>query len=142
MPQKPRVLFLCTGNSCRSQMAEGWLRHLAGDAFEALSAGSAPVAVNPRAVASMARAGVDISAQTSKDVRTFFEDPPHVLVAVCDRALESCPCFPGPPELLLWPTDDPAHARGTDARIDACFDRVRDELRERIEAWLPTMARR
>ena len=84
-----RVLFLCTGNSCRSQMAEGWLRHLAGEHFEALSAGTHPVGMNPGAVAAMSAVGIDISAQSSDSITEYLEDPPELVVTVCDRAAET-----------------------------------------------------
>jgi len=134
----PRVLYLCTGNSCRSQMAEGLLRNLAGARFEALSAGTHPVGVNPRAVAAMNAIGIDISAQRSKSIDDFLSDPPDYVVTVCDRARESCPTFPGVTQLVRWSFDDPADATGSDEEIMAEFARVRDEIRASIERWLET----
>lgn len=135
MSDRPRVLFLCTGNSCRSQMAEGLLRHLAGDRLEALSAGVLPVGVNPGAVNAMAEIGVDISAQESEHVSEYLADPPDLVVAVCDGAAAVCPEFPGPSEMLRWPFDDPVGSSGSPQEA-AEFGRVRDEIRARLEAWL------
>lgn len=132
----PRVLFLCTGNSCRSQMAEGWLRAMAGDRLQALSAGTRPVGVNPRAVSTMAAQGVDIAGQRSEDVADYLADPPELVIAVCDRAAASCPTLPGATAVLRWPFDDPAEATGSEAEVAAVFERVCGEIRDRIAAWL------
>ena len=131
-----RVLFLCTGNSCRSQMAEGWLRHLAGEHFEALSAGTHPVGMNPGAIAAMSAVGIDISAQSSDSITEYLEDPPELVVTVCDRAAETCPSFPGATKILRWSFVDPADARGSEEEIFEVFCRVRDEIRAAIEGWL------
>ncbi|MCZ6598430.1 MAG: arsenate reductase ArsC [Planctomycetota bacterium] len=136
MADKPRALFLCTGNSCRSQMAEGWLRRLAGDRVEALSAGVDPHGLNPFAVRVMTEAGVDISAHTSDPIGDFLADPPEVVIAVCDRAAESCPAFPGATQVLSWPFPDPAGATGSEEEVLAVFRDVRDAIRARIAAWL------
>jgi len=117
-------------------MAEGWLRELAGERFECLSAGTNPQGVNPRAVAAMKARGVDISAQDSQHIDAFLAAPPDLVVTVCDHAAESCPTFPGTTAIVHWPFDDPAHAQGSEAEIEAQFARVRDEIRERIDAWL------
>ena len=143
-PQKrPRVLFLCTGNACRSQMAEGWLRHLAGARVEALSAGTEPHGLNPRAVASMAAVGVDIGGQRSEPLSDYLPpvaEAPDVVIAVCSLAAESCPVFPGRVTTLRWPFPDPAPGGvddgGDEATIAANFGRVRDAIRARIEGWL------
>lgn len=132
----PRVLFLCTGNSCRSQMAEGWLRALAGGRVVALSAGTRPGGVNPRAVEIMAEAGVDIAAHTSDSIEQYLADPPDLVIAVCSAAAESCPVFPGSTQVLRWPFDDPAEARGSEAEVLAFFRRVRDEIRARLQDWI------
>jgi arsenate reductase (thioredoxin) len=126
---KPRVLFLCTGNSCRSQMAEGWLRHLAGGRFEAASAGTAPVGVNPGAVAAMREVGIDISSQRSKNIDEFAPDQLDLVITVCDRAKENCPVLPGV-RMLHWLFDDPAHKEFSE------FQRVRDEIGTAIREWL------
>ena len=135
-----RVLFLCTGNSCRSQMAEGWLRHLAGDQFESLSAGAKPAGyVHPLAVRVMQEAGINISSQQSKHINEFLPPigiPPDLIISVCDNAEKECPLFPGQVERWHWPFDDPYHASGSDEARLAEFRRVRDEIRARIESGL------
>ena len=134
---KKRVLFLCTGNSCRSQMAEGWLRHLAGDRYEVLSAGTRPQGMNPLAVRVMAEAGVDISGQASHSVEEYVGQDFDLVVTVCGGARESCPVFTGRvAERRHWPFDDPAEATGTEEEILSVFRRVRDEIRDRVEAFL------
>ena len=136
MSDVPRVLFLCTGNSCRSQMAEGWLRKMAGGRIEALSAGTDPVGMNPGALAAMAAQGVDIGAQQSQDIAEFSSDPPELLIAVCERAAESCPTLPGATQVLRWPFPDPAHATGTPDEVAAEFESVCLAIRARIVDWL------
>lgn len=126
---KPRILVLCTGNSCRSQMAEGWLRHLAGHRFEIHSAGIEAHGLNPRAVSVMAEAGVDISGHTSKTTDELPAVPFDYVVTVCDNARESCPYFPARVSVVHHSFDDPAKATGTDEAIVAEFRRVRDEIR-------------
>lgn len=137
MTARQRILFLCTGNSCRSQMAEGFLRHLYGERFESLSAGAKPAGyVHPRAVTAMAECGIDISGQRSKSIRDFLPPqgtPPDVVIGVCSTADENCPVFPANVERWQWPFDDPFHATGSDAEQMEEFRRVRDEIRERIE---------
>ena len=137
---KPNVLVLCTGNSCRSQMAEGFLRALAGDQFEVHSAGTQPAeTVHPLAVQVMAEAGIDISAQQPRSVQAYLGQLQVAhLIIVCDGANKECPrIFPG---VLLhrhfWPFDDPARSTGTDEQVLTGFRRVRDEIRHKIEAWL------
>lgn len=128
-----RVLFLCTGNSCRSQMAEGLLRELGGDRFEALSAGSRPAGyVHSGAIQVMAELDIDISNQGSKSIDEFLPPngtPPDTIISVCSGAEHDCPVFPGTVKRLHWPFDDPAHAEGTEEEKLACFRRVRDEIR-------------
>jgi len=137
MSDRLRVLFLCTGNSCRSQMAEGLLRELHGDRFEALSAGSNPAGyVHPGAVAAMNDVGIDISNQVSKSISEFLPPagtPPDVIISVCSGAEKDCPTFPGATRRLHWPFDDPAHATGSDAEKAAVFARVRDEIRQSLQ---------
>jgi len=131
--KKPRVLFLCTGNSARSQMAEGLLLHAAGERFEALSAGTNPAGLNPLAVEAMGEMGIDISAQRSKNVTEFLGQPIEYVITVCDRAKESCPIFPGTYKFLSWSLDDPAAATGShEEKLDA-FRRIRDEISRRVE---------
>jgi len=130
---KPIVLFLCTGNSARSQMAEGLLRHYAGNDYEALSAGTHPAGLNPLAVEAMREIGIDISRQNSKNVSQFLGLSIPYVVTVCDRAKESCPIFPGTFRFLRWSFDDPAEAAGTREEKLAVFRRVRDQLSEEIQ---------
>ncbi|MFT5290937.1 MAG: arsenate reductase [Planctomycetota bacterium] len=133
---KPRVLFLCTGNACRSQIGEGWLRHLGGDRVEALSAGIQPHGVNPKAVEVMAEVGVDLGAHSSDDIAGYLEQRVDLVIAVCDSAAEACPTFPKPVPVLLWPFPDPAGATGTQEEILTVFRQARDTIRARIEAWI------
>ncbi|MCA9026591.1 MAG: arsenate reductase ArsC [Planctomycetaceae bacterium] len=135
-----RILFLCTGNSCRSQMAEGLLRHLAGDRITSLSAGAKPANfVHPLAIEAMAELGVDISQQVSKHINEFLPPhgtPPDLIISVCSSAEKECPMFPGNVERLHWPFDDPAYATGSQDERMSEFGRVRDEIRERLNMWL------
>ena len=125
---RPRVLVLCTGNSCRSQMAEGWLRHDLGDQIEVHSAGTHPSSVHPRAIEVMAEAGVDLSSHASKSVESLKALPFDLVVTVCDSAREACPVLPGAKKTLHRAFDDPVHA-GTGDDALPVFRRVRDEIR-------------
>jgi arsenate reductase len=136
MPAKRlRLLFLCTGNSCRSQMAEGWARHLKGDVLEAYSAGTEPRGLDPRAVAVMAEAGVDIRAQASKHVSAMLGVPFDYVITVCDAAGAACPVFPGRAKVIRAGFDDPPKlaAGATEAEALAHYRRVRDQIRSFIE---------
>lgn len=133
---KQRVLFLCTHNSARSQMAEGWLRHLGGDRFEAASAGTEQTRVRPLAIKAMAEAGVDISGHASKTLERFIPEPWEYVITVCDDANEACPFFPGGQRRLHWSLPDPSKATGSDEEQLAVYRRVRDAIRARIEAEL------
>ena len=139
MRPKPKVLFLCTGNSCRSQMAEGWTRQLHGDRLEPYSAGTRPGRVDPRAVAVMREAGVDISAQNSKHLDDVLKVGLDWVVTVCDHANESCPVFPGEIRRMHVSFDDPprlsADAETEEAAL-VIYRRVRDEIRQFV-AGLP-----
>jgi arsenate reductase (thioredoxin) len=130
---KPKVLFLCTGNSARSQMAEGYLRAAAGDQFEPLSAGIEPKGLNPLAVEAMQEIGIDISHQKSKDVVSFLGQSIPYIVTVCDNARERCPIFPRTYKFLHWSFDDPAAPAGSHDEKLAVFRRVRDEIARHIE---------
>lgn len=128
---RKRVLFLCTGNSCRSQMAEGWLRHLKGDQYEAFSAGVAIHGMNPYAVKVMQEAGVDISEHHSKLLGEFEGQQFDLVVTVCSKASESCPLFPGKTRVIHVPFADPpflAAELTDDEQILNCYRRVRDEI--------------
>jgi arsenate reductase len=130
---KERVLILCTGNACRSQMAEGLLRHMAGDRFAVYSAGSDPAGyVHPLAVRAMAEIGIDISHQQSKSMYQFLGQPFDVVLTVCDHANEVCPFFPGDYRRVHRDFYDPGRASGTEEERMAVFRRVRDEIRD----WL------
>lgn len=133
---KPKVLFLCTGNSARSQMAEGYLRYTARDRFEPLSAGIEPKGLNPLAIEVMQEIGIDISHQTSKDVVSFLGQYIPYIVTVCDNARERCPIFPRTFKFLHWSFEDPAAARGSHEEKLAVFRRVRDEIAHRIDEEL------
>jgi arsenate reductase (thioredoxin) len=130
---KPKVLFLCTGNSARSQMAEGYLRHVLPDQFEALSAGIEPKRLNPLAIEVMNEVGIDISRQTSKDVVSFLGQNIPYVVTVCDNARERCPILPGTWKFLHWSFDDPAAAQGTHDEQLSVFRRVRDQIISHID---------
>ena len=136
MSGKKRVLILCTGNSARSQMAEGLLRHYAGDRFEVFSAGTKPSVVRPEAIAVMDEIGLDISRHRSKSVDEFTDKPLDLVITVCDNAKESCPVFPGSVKRLHWPFDDPAAVQGSTEVRHAAFRRIRDQLFSRIVTFL------
>src|SRR5512138_1971100 len=125
---KPRVLVLCTGNSCRSQMGEGWLRHDLGDRVDVVSAGTRPSYVHPKAIQVMAEAGVDISSHSSKSVESVRALPFDLVVTVCDAAREACPVFPGAKKSVHHTFEDPVHAGSGDDALPV-FRRVRDEIR-------------
>jgi len=136
MTVKSKVLFLCTGNSCRSQMAEGWARHLKGDSIEAWSAGTKPHAVDPRAIKVMAEAGVDISGQASKHALDIINIPFDLVVTVCDAAREACPIFPGRMKIVHRGFEDPPRMVKSDAteeEILAHYRRIRDEIRDFVK---------
>lgn len=133
---KTRVLFLCTHNSARSQMAEGLLHYLAGDRFEAHSAGTEATHVRPLAARAMAEVGADISRQESKTLDRYLGEPFDYVVTVCDDANEACPVFHGAKERLHWSFPDPSQANGTEEERLAVFRTVRDEIRSRVEREL------
>ena len=133
---KQRVLFLCTHNSARSQMAEGLLRDLAGDRFDAYSAGTEATHVRPLAVRAMAEIGIDISRQESKALDRYLDQPFDAVITVCDAANEACPVFPGAKRRLHWSFPDPSRATGTEEEQLAVYRAVRDDIRTRIEREL------
>jgi arsenate reductase (thioredoxin) len=132
---KKTVLILCTGNSARSQMAEGLLRHDAGDRFDVASAGTQPSQVRPEAVAVMGEIGIDISGQRSKSVDEFASRGFDYVLTVCDRAKESCPVFPGHGNRIHHSFEDPAAAEGSNADKLAAFRRVRDQIRDFLKGF-------
>jgi arsenate reductase (thioredoxin) len=133
---RQRVLFLCTHNSARSQMAEGLLRHLGGGSVEVASAGTEARGVHPMAVRVMAEIGIDLRGHASKTLDRFVGKPWDDVITVCDHANESCPIFPGATSRLHWSFDDPSAVTGSEEQRLAAFRRVRDEIRARIETWL------
>ena len=135
-----RVIFICTGNSARSQMAEAILRHEAGDRFEVVSAGVTPRPVNPRTIAALSRVGIDISRAQSKPAGAFLGRRFDYVITLCDRARLVCPVFPGGSETLHWGLDDPTEVQGTEAEEDAAFDRVLTEVSGRIRRFIPLAA--
>jgi len=136
MKTKPRVLILCTGNSCRSHMAEGILRAAAGEMVEVHSAGSNPAGyVHPKAIAALAEIGLDISGHTSKHMNEFLDRDIDTVITVCGNADQACPVFPGQVHRYHWPFDDPAHAEGTEEEVMEEFRRVRDEIRRLFEEY-------
>ena len=130
---KQRILFLCTHNSCRSQMAEGLLRHDLGDRYEVFSAGTEATRVNPRAIQSMAELGIDIASQYSKTLDQFLHQPFDCVVTLCGDANEKCPLFVGGVERMHVGFDDPSRTTGSEEEIMADFRRVRDEIRVRLQ---------
>jgi arsenate reductase len=139
--QAKRVLVICTGNSARSQMAEGLLRHLGGEQVQVFSAGSAPAEqIHSLAVRAMAEIGLDISAQKPKPLGDFLGRPFDYIIAVCSKAAEACPFCPGRAERLHWFYDDPAAVQGTGEAQMAAFRAVRDDMKLRITDWLASMS--
>jgi arsenate reductase len=137
MPDKKRILILCTGNSARSQMAEGLLRHDAGDRFEVFSAGTRPSHVRPEAIAVMRELGIDISGHRSKSVDEFAGQSFDYVLTVCDNAKESCPIFPGKSVRIHESFEDPAALQCPDAERPTLFRRVRDEIRRYLRVFPP-----
>jgi arsenate reductase len=136
MNNRKRVLILCTGNSARSQMAEGLLRDLANDRFEVASAGVSPTHVRPEAIAVMREIGIDISPHHSKSVEEFTGQEFDYVITVCDNANEQCPIFPGNTKRIHWGFEDPAAAEGDDETRLAVFRRVRDEILQRLRHFV------
>jgi arsenate reductase len=137
-PTEPRirVIFVCTGNSARSQMAEALLRREGGDRFEVVSAGVDPRGVNPLTIRALAEVGIDISGARSKSVTEYLGESFDYVITVCDRARESCPVFPGGAETLHWGFEDPAEAQGSEAERLAMFRRVLGEVAVRIRSFV------
>lgn len=136
MPDSINILFLCTGNSCRSQIAEGWARQMGGDHFEVQSAGIEAHGKNPRALAIMKEVGIDISGQESTVVTGEMIGKADVVVTVCGHADEHCPAVPSSAEKLHWPLSDPAKASGTEEEIMEEFRRTREDIKARVKRLL------
>lgn len=133
---KPRILILCTGNSCRSHMAEGILRGAGNDLFEVHSAGSDPAGyVHPKAIEALDEIGIDISKHDSKHMNTFLDRDIHTVITVCGNADQACPVFPGQVERHHWGFFDPAKASGTDEEVMDCFREVRDQIKLVFKAY-------
>lgn len=136
-PARPRrILFLCTHNSARSQMAEGLLRVLGKGAFESFSAGTEATRVRPEAIAVMQELGIDLSTQTSKTLERYLTEQFDEVITVCDQANDACPVFPGSAHRRHWSIDDPSSVQGSEEERRAAFRAARDEVRRRIEAEL------
>jgi arsenate reductase (thioredoxin) len=133
---RARVLFLCTHNSARSQMAEGMLRHLGGERFEVHSAGTEATHVRPLAIRAMDEIGIDISGQESKTLERYLEESFDYVITVCDDANEACPFFPGAANRLHWSFEDPSRARGSEEEQLAVFRSVRGRIKDRVQAEL------
>jgi arsenate reductase len=136
---KPRVLFLCTHNSARSQMAEAFLRTLADDRFETASAGTEATRVHPLAIQAMREVGIDIAGQMSKSLDPFLDKLWDYVITVCDNANEQCPVFPGRATRIHWSFPDPSQAMGTDPQRLQAFCRVRDQIHARLRQWLKNL---
>jgi len=136
-----RVLFVCTHNSARSQMAEGMLRAMGGGDFEAFSAGTEAGKLRPEAIAVMGEVGIDINGQESKTLERFHAQPFDWVITVCDDARESCPVFPGVGQTAHWGVGDPAEVNGSEARRLDAFRQARDDLRNRIRLFIATARR-
>lgn len=139
METKKKVLILCTGNSARSQMAEGLLRHDGGDRFEVESAGVIKSFVRPQAIAAMDEVGIDVTGHRSKSVDEFTGQEFDYVISVCDNAKESCPVFPGKTKRIHWSFDDPAEANGSEAEVLAVFTRIRDEIRKNLREFIESV---
>jgi arsenate reductase len=131
-----RVLFLCTGNSARSQMAEAFLRSFGGDDFEVYSAGTEPKQLHPMTIRAMTEANIDVSGQKSKHLDQFLGQSFDYIITVCDRARDNCPTFPGDHERIHWSFEDPASLGNDDVAQYRLFKRVRNEIADRIRIWV------
>ena len=133
MPKKDKIIFICTGNACRSQIAEGIMRHLAGDKFDVFSAGSHPTIVHPMVIEVMKEIGVDIASQTSDSISKFLNENINIVITVCDAADKVCPVFPGKVERIHWSIKDPFKGWGSDPDDLVNFRKTREDLTARIK---------
>jgi len=134
-----KILIICTGNSCRSQMAQGYLRHFLTDRDEVYSAGLNPHGVHPQAIRVMKEDGLDISHHTSHHINDYLNQQFDYIITVCDNAAANCPTFPGPGIRYHWPFDDPAKTEGSEEHILNEFRRIRDEIKTKIIAWVKNL---
>lgn len=134
--KKLNILFLCTGNACRSQMAEGWARHLKSDSINAYSAGINPIGVSSRAIKTMAEVGIDISGHTSKHIDDLKDIDFDYVITLCDNAAQNCPMFPGKAKVIHKPFKDPYFASGSEEQVMSQFAKVRDQIKDFV-ASLP-----
>ena len=133
---KKRVLFLCTGNSCRSQMAEGLLRYLGKDNYDVKSAGTHPTQINPLSIKVMQEIGIDIYKQKSKSIKEFTGQTFDYVITVCDNAKQTCPVFPGTYNKIHWDLEDPAIAQGSEEEKMIVFRKIRDQIKKSIELFI------
>ena len=133
MPKKEKIIFICSGNACRSQIAEGLMRNLANDKFEVYSAGAHPTKVHPAAITVMNEVGIDISFHTSDPISLFINESIDMVVTVCDNAKKACPVFPGKAERIHWSIEDPFQRWGSDPGDLVNFRRTREDLNARIK---------
>ncbi len=140
MPEKLQVLILCTANSARSQMAEGLLRHIAGDKVDVFSAGRAPSSVNPFAIQAMRARGIDIASQRSGHIDQYLDREFDFVITVCDSAAESCPLFPGRAVRIHWSFPDPAAVTGDASAVLQSFIDVRGGLEKKLSLWLRSVS--
>tara|TARA_Y100000817_G_C16545744_1_gene406540 strand:- start:121 stop:546 length:426 start_codon:yes stop_codon:yes gene_type:complete len=136
MTKKEKIIFICTGNACRSQIAEGILRSMAGDKFDVFSAGSHPTKVHPMSIKVMKEIGIDITSHTSDPISNFLKENIDIVVTVCNNADKACPVFPGKVERIHWRIKDPFKGWGSDRDDLVNFTRTRDDLNERIKNFL------
>ena len=136
MNDKKKVIFICTGNSCRSQMAEGLLRAMAGDRFEIYSAGSHPSKVHPVAIKVMKEVGIDISTHTSDPIDKYLEHGINYVITICDHAREVCPVFPGKSKMMHWSIDDPFRSWKNDHEVIGRYRKTRDEIHDRLNKFI------
>jgi len=136
MKSKKKVIFICTGNSCRSQMAEGLLREMAGDRFDVYSAGSHPSKVHPMSIRVMKEIGIDISTHTSDPIDKYFGYGINYVITLCDHAREYCPTFPGKSKKIHWRIDDPFRSWKNDHKIIGRYRKTRDDIHERLDKFI------
>ena len=136
MTKKEKIIFICTGNACRSQIAEGIMRQLAGDKFDVFSAGSNPTKIHPMSIKVMNNIGIDISSHTSDPISSFLNENINIVVTVCDKANKACPVFPGKVERIHWSIEDPFRGWGSDPDDLVNFKKTRNDLNERIKNFL------